>query len=275
MRRRILPRRLGSLALLVIVGAVVLGPLSAMVTTAFTRPTQFARQGIGLPAPWTSENFAALLSDPDVLIRPALITLAVAGILATVQTVTAVLAAYVFIRLPFRGSRVLLALYVGSYLAPPVVTFLPLYVVFARVGLIGTFWVLFVPFALASPYAILLLVQSFRSIPSEILDAAELDGASHGSVLRRIVLPLTLPTVGIVVLVSAVSAWNSYLWPRLASGVAFPQIQVAIGALQSQYDSNWTLVMAGTTLAVVPPLLAAAVIQRHLWRPAESSAWTA
>ena len=260
---------------LVIVGVAVLGPLSAMITTAFMSPTQFARRGLGLPAPWTAENFAALLSGPETLLRPAVITLAVAGILATLQTASAVLAAYVFLRLPFRGSRMLLALYVGSYLAPPVVTFLPLYAVFARLGLVGTFWALIVPFALASPYAILLLVQSFRSIPVEILDAAELDGASHAAVLRRIVLPLAGPTVGIVVLVSAVSAWNSYLWPRLAAGVAFPQIQVAIGALQSQYDSNWTMVMAGTTLAVVPPLLAAGFIQRHLWRTAESLPWSA
>jgi len=252
--------------------ALTVGPLLAIGLLAFTGPDQFARDGLGIPSPWTLENFAALFADPATMLRPLLLTTAVAAILAVVQTATAVLAAYVFARLEFRGRDALFAVYLASYLAPPVVTFLPLYSAFAAAGLIGTFWALVLPFALASPYAILLLRQAFRAIPAEILDAAELDGAGHATVLRAVVVPLARPAIATVLLVAAVSAWNAYLWPRLAAGVRFPQVQVAIGSLQSQYDSNWTLVMAGTVLAVIPPLLAAVVVQRPLRRALELQA---
>jgi multiple sugar transport system permease protein len=265
-RRRRRGRGILGAAVVLAAAAVTLGPLATVLLTAFTDPVRFARDGLGVPTPPTLANFAVLLADPDVLVRPMLTTLAVATILAIVQTTTAVLAAYVFTRLTFRGRDVLFAIYLASYLAPPVVTFLPLYAAFATAGLAGTFWALVLPFALASPYAILLLRQAFRAVPRDVLDAAELDGAGHGTVLRRIVLPLTRPVVATVVLVAAISAWNSYLWPRLAAGVRFPQVQVAIGSLQSQYDSNWTLVMAGTVLAVLPPIAAAILLQRPLRR---------
>jgi multiple sugar transport system permease protein len=271
MTRGVAPRIAGA-AIAVVAVALTVGPLLAIALLAFTGPGQFARDGLGIPSPWTLENFAGLFADPATMLRPLLITTAVAVILAVVQTTTAVLAAYVFARLTFRGRDALFAVYLTSYLAPPVVTFLPLYSAFAAAGLVGTFWALILPFALASPYAILLLRQAFRAIPAEILDAAQLDGAGDTTVLRAVVVPLARPAIATVLLVGAVSAWNSYLWPRLAAGVRFPQVQVAIGSLQSQYDSNWTLVMAGTVLAVIPPLLAAVVAQRPLRRALELQA---
>jgi multiple sugar transport system permease protein len=265
-------RRVAGASLAIVATAVTVGPLLAIVLLAFTGSAQFARDGLGIPSPWTLENFAALFADPAIMLRPLLTTTAVAVILAVLQTTTAVLAAYVFARLRFRGRDAVFAIYLASYLAPPVVTFLPLYSAFAALGLVGSFWALVIPFALASPYAILLLRQAFRAIPSEVLDAAELDGAGHATVLRAIVIPLARPAIATVLLVAAVSAWNSYLWPRLAAGVRFPQVQVAIGSLQGQYDSNWTLVMAGTVVAVIPPLIAALVAQRPLRRALELQA---
>jgi multiple sugar transport system permease protein len=271
MIRRRTPRAVGAAAA-VVTTALIAGPLVAIALVAFTTPAQFARAGLGIPSPWTLENFTELFADPATMLRPLLITTTVAVILAVVQTTTAVLAAYVFARLSFRGRDALFAVYLAAYLAPPVVTFLPLYSAFAAAGLVGTFWALVLPFALASPYAILLLRQAFRAIPADVLDAAELDGAGHATVLRAVVVPLARPAIATVMLVAAVSAWNAYLWPRLAAGVRFPQVQVAIGSLQSQYDSNWTLVMAGTTLAVLPPLLAAVVAQRPLRQALELQA---
>jgi multiple sugar transport system permease protein len=243
---------------------VVLGPLAAVAAAAFTAPEQFARHGLGVPLPPTLGNYAVLFSDPATLASPLLTTAGVTVLVAASQTLSSVLAAYAFAFLRFPARRALFAAYLLGYFAPPVVTVIPLYFVFARAGLTGTFLALALPFALASPYAVLLLRHSFAAVPRELINAATLDGANHGQVLRLVALPLARPAVVTVALVAGVSTWNSFLWPRLVAGIQLPQVQVAVASLQTQYSDNWTVVMAASLVALLPPLIATALAQRAI-----------
>lgn len=249
--------------------AAGLGPLVLGVVVALTSPGEFARSGLGLPDRLTLENVGRVLADPAALAVPMLRTAAVCILVASCQVAAALPAAYVFARSRSRLVGALFWLCIGGYLVPPVVAYLPLYLGFVQVGLAGTFWALVLPSALASPYAIFLLRQWLRAIPAELREAAELDGAGDLAILRTIVAPLARPAIATALLVSAVTAWNAYLWPRLIAGVTQPQVQVAIGALQSRYDSNWTEVMAAVMLALLPPVLLAAVLHRPLLRALE------
>ena len=245
-------------------GAAAILPIVLVVLTGGMSPQQFARSGVGLPAPWTTVNLEHLLADPGTLVQPMLTTTAVVVILVVTQTTSSLLAAYAFARLRFPARRVLFGLTLVGYLVPPVVTLLSVYVVFAQLGLAGSFLSLVLPFALASPFAVLLLRQWIARLPAEMFDAAALDGAGHLATIWRIVLPLSRPAIAAVVLATAVSGWNSYLWPRLVAGVRLPQVQVALAALQTQHQSNWTLVMAAAGLSLLPPLIGVAVFGRQL-----------
>lgn len=261
------PRRRRSIsrwtsAALVIAAVMTMTPFLLVVLVSFTSPAQFAREGLSLPDPWTLQNMADLLRDPTRLLEPMATTAVAAAVIVVVQTASSILAAYAFARFHFAGRRVLFWLYIGSYLVPPVVTFLPIYLVFVRVGLSGTYLALILPFAFASPYAIFLLYQWFAAIPDALFDAAELDGAGPWASLTKIALPLARPAVASVALVIAITTWNSYLWPRLIAGVQLPQVQVAIAGLRTQYDSNWTLIMAATLLTLLPPIGVTLLLRR-------------
>jgi len=259
-RRRAAPVAIVAL----LAGAAAVLPLALLVVTGGTSPEQFAARGIGLPDPWTAANLAALLRQPDVLLQPMLTTAAATAVVTAVQLLSSVLAAYVFVRIRFPGRGLLLAITVAGYLVPPVVTLLPVFLAFSAVGIAGGFLSLVLPSALASPFAVLLLRQWIAGMPSELFDAAELDGAGHLTVLRRLVVPLSAPAITAAALAAAVSTWNSYLWPRLIAGVRLPQLQVAMAGLQTEHQDNWTLVMAAAAIAVAPPIAATLLLSRRL-----------
>jgi multiple sugar transport system permease protein len=150
---------------------------------------------------------------------------------------------------------------------PSIVVVVPLYLMMAQLGLRNTFWGLVLPFAFASPYAVFLLREYFRGIPQDLVDAARLDGANTLDVLVEIVVPLSRPIIATLTLITAVSQWNSFLWPRvITSDNTWRPVTVATASLQSQYNGNWTLVMAATTLALVPLLALFLVFQRQIVR---------
>ena len=198
-------------------------PLALVVVAGGTTPRQFAARGLGIPDPWTLDNVAAVIGP---LAGPIATTAGVAILVAAVQTTSSVLAAYVFARVPFAGRGVLFAITIAGYAIPPVVTFLPVYLAVARLGLAGTFTALVLPTALASPFAVLLLRQWIAGLPAELFDAAQLDGAGHLATIRRVVVPLSRPAIAAAALAAGVSGWNAYLWPRLVAGVRLPQLQV-------------------------------------------------
>lgn len=264
--RRTTAERLAVGAVLLAAAIAAAAPLLLGAVVGITDPSQYAREGLALPRPPSAANASALFEDPRTFAIPILVTVAAGALIAATQTVSSVLAAYALALLTVRGRRVLLVALAAAYAAPPVTTIIPLYSAFAAAGLSGTFWALVLPFMLSSPYAVVLLVQWMRGIPRELIDAARLDGAGHRVLLGSIVAPLTRPAIAIVALVGFVSVWNSYLWPRAIAGTQLPQVQVALAALQTQYDSNWTLVMAAASLSMIPPVAIALALHRPLTR---------
>lgn len=265
-RARRATRAAGVWIVLALEGAVAVAPFILATLVAAMSREQFASDGAPLPDPWTAENFIAVLTKPYPLLAPAALTAAIAAVLCLVQTVSSIFAAYAFARFEFAGRRILFALMMLLWLMPPIVTVLPLYLAFATMRMAGTFVALVLPFVLASPYAVFLLRQWFAGIPADLFDAAAIDGASAWTAFRRIAMPLSAPAVASVVLVTAVTVWNSYLWPRLIAGTRLPQIQVSIASLQTQYDANWTLVLAASSLALLPPLVITVLLQRPFLR---------
>lgn len=180
------------------------------------------------------------------------------------QVVTAILAAYAFVRWRFMFDKALYALIAMTWLVPFQVIMIPNYVLAARLDLINTIWALILPH-FASAFAILMLVQAMRSFPNEIMEAAHMDGAGHWRILWRIVVPnLRAPLAALAILLF-ISSWNEYFWPLLLSrSPESTVIQIGIQMFLSEEGNQWGPLMAVSTLACLPVLLIYAVLQRQV-----------
>jgi multiple sugar transport system permease protein len=110
-----------------------------------------------------------------------------------------------------------------------------------------------------------LLRGYFRAIPADLINAARLDGANTPDVLVHVVVPASRPILVTLTLITVVSQWNNFMWPLvITSGSKWRVLTVATASLQSQYNGQWTLVMAATTVAIVPLIAVFLVFQRHI-----------
>jgi len=258
----------GIYAVLLAGAAVTLGPFVLSVMTSLKSPGQFAREpALALPSPVTFENYAALFGPRVDFTRAVLVTFLVVLVVTAGQITFSVLAAYAFARMRFPGRDALFWVYLATLMVPAIVTLIPLYLLLTETGLRNTFWALVLPFVFGSPYAIFLLREYFRGIPQELIDAAKLDGAGTLVTLVDVVVPLARPILATLTLITVVTHWNNFLWPLIiTSGEQWRVVTVATANLQSQYNGNWTLVMAATTLAIAPLLILFLIFQRQIVR---------
>ena len=249
---------------LTVLAAITLVPFGLGLLTSFTSARQFNTSApLSLPAPPTLANYGGLV---DVGFGRALVVTAlVTAVILVGQLSFSVLAAYAFARLEFPGRDALFWVYVATLMVPATVTVVPLYLMMAEAGLRNTFWALVLPFMFGSPYAIFLLREYFRTIPTDLIRAARIDGASTLDVLVHVVLPASRPVLVTLALITVVSQWNNFMWPLvITSGAKWQVLTVATAGLQSRYDAQWTLVMAATTVAIVPLIVVFVAFGRHI-----------
>ncbi len=252
---------------MLLAGAVLmLGPFLFSVMTALKTPRQFATTpALSLPDPATGENFVTLFGEPYQFYVPIAITAQVVIVMVVGQMFASILAAYAFSFLEFPGRDAIFWVYLATLMIPAIVTIIPLYVMMTQMGWRNTFAGLVVPLMFGSPYAVFLLRENFRSMPGEILDAARIDGAGNLRRLVSIVLPMNTPILATLLLITVVTHWNNFMWPSIiAPAREWRVITVATAALQSQYEGNWTLVMAATTIALAPLLILFVVFQDRI-----------
>jgi multiple sugar transport system permease protein len=247
------------------VGALItLAPLALGLMTSLTSAEQFnTKAPLSLPTPPTIENYTGL-ADAGFG-RALAVTALMTAVILLGQLTFSVLAAYAFARLEFPGRDALFWVYLATLMVPATVTVVPLYLMMAEAGLRNTFWALVLPYMFGSPYAIFLLREYFRSIPGDLIKAARIDGANTLDILMHVVVPASKPIL--VTLITVVSQWNSFMWPLvITSGDKWQVLTVATAGLQSRYNAQWTLVMAATTLAILPLIVLFVALGRHIVR---------
>jgi multiple sugar transport system permease protein len=256
-------RRCGIYLTLSFFAVLTLAPYVLSIGTSLKTPRQFARQSpLALPSPVTLGNYSSLHLWPPMVITVEVVLVVLVG-----QLTCSVLAAYAFARLRFPGRDALFWVYLATLMVPGVVTLIPRFVMLSEAGLRDTFWGIVLPSLFGSPYAIFLLREFFRTIPEDLISAARIDGAGNLRVLRHVVLPLSRPILSTLLIITVVSHWNEFLWPLIITSTdKWRVLTVATAGLQSQYNGNWTLVMAATSLATLPLLVLFLVFQRHIVR---------
>lgn len=192
-------------------------------------------------------------------------SLVIASITTAGILVTSMMAGYAFAKYRFRGRTALFSLLIATMFLPPIVTLIPLYHMVGSLGLSGSLFGVILP-NLANAFGIFLMRQFIAGVPDDLIDAARVDGASELTILFRIVMPSIAPAIAALALFAFVYHWNSYLWPLTVlqgSSDSYP-IVISLSRLLSYNRGamNTGLVMAGATLAVLPPLILFVLLQR-------------
>lgn len=187
-----------------------------------------------------------------------------AGILLC-QCVTVIPAAYAYARFQFKGSKLLFGLTLATMMIPGQLIFLPVFLMFSKLGMINSFASLILPSA-SSAFAIFMLRQTFKQVPEELLEAARLDHASEFSILKNIMLPIAKPTVVTLGLLAFIGTWNDYFWPMvMTTNNAVRTLPVGIAALRAAEGGlKYHILMAGNVMLVVPVLIAFFFAQKQI-----------
>ncbi|HEY8722222.1 MAG TPA: carbohydrate ABC transporter permease [Gaiellaceae bacterium] len=191
-------------------------------------------------------------------------TVFIAGVTVGLVLVTSLLAGFALGITWFRGRELVLFGVLSILMIPKVVLLIPDYVVLSRLHWLDTYWAQIVPWG-ASVFGIFLLRQFFRSLPPELVEAAELDGASQLQFLRTIAAPLARPALITIGLYTFIGSWNSFLWPFImTSSPRVQPIEVGLSTFFGTNGTDWTGLSAAVVFTTLPVMIVFMLAQRRL-----------
>jgi ABC-type glycerol-3-phosphate transport system permease component len=239
-------------------------PLVFMVSTSLKASRQIAK----FPPEWIPDP-VIWLNYPDVfryapLHKYLINTLFLAFPNVFGAVLTSALAAYAFARLRAPGKNLIFMLLLSTLMVPSIVTLIPTYILFSKLGWVGTFKPLVIPPLAGSAFFIFLLRQFFLTLPRELEDAALIDGCSRLRIFSSIVLPLAKPVLATVTVFAFMNSWNEYLGPLIYLGNQ-DQYTLSLGlqVFVEYHRAEWGLLMAASTMVVTPVLLLFFFAQKH------------
>lgn len=257
-------RRAGRYTLLVLVAIIVLFPIYTMVVAAFKPSDQFFVNPL-VPDGFTLDVIREAWTEGR-LGRYLLNSLVVAVIVTLFQVVSSVLAAYAFAILKFPLKNVFFVLFIATLLVPLEATLVVNFDTVDGLGWANTYQGLALPF-LATAFGVFLMRQVFMGLPTDLRDAARIDGVGHLGFLRHVGLPLVRPTLGALALFAFLGSWNQYLWPNLiVNETDMNTVQSGLRVLSRSNLDQPNLVMAGTFVAAIPVAIVLLLFQRQLVR---------
>jgi len=251
-------------AIVLLGAALTLIPFLWMLSTSLkTREQLYTFPPEWIPAPINFQSYR-ILFDPlpfdTFFLNSALI-----AILSTIGTLLACsLAAYAFARLRFPGREIIFGLLLATMMIPGQVLLLPLFILYKNINWLNTLYPLWVPSFFGSAFGTFLLRQFFLTLPSELTDAAKIDGCSHLGIYWRIILPLAGPGLATLGIFSFMGSWNSFLVPLIViSDIDLRTVPLGLAALQDSNEIRLNAVMAASTLSVLPILIVFFFAQKY------------
>ncbi len=249
---------------LLIVGAVAMAfPFYWMLLTSVKPDTEALQFPPTLwPHAFTLENYRRVFQMVPMgryLLNSVFVSsLVTLGVLASSAT-----AAHAFTRLRFPGRSVVFGLLIATMMIPFEVLLIPDFLIVRALGWQNTYWALILPWC-ASVFGIFLLRQAFMSLPEDLWDALRLDGGGHLRFLLSVALPLSVPALITVGIVTFLGSWNSLLWPLVVTDTPeLRPVQVGLASFQSEAGMYYNLSMAAAAISIAPILALYLVAQRY------------
>ena len=261
-RRKRLLIAIANHSLLIATALIFLLPFVFIVLTSLMTSHQALSPKLW-PDPFAWHNYVDVFTKAP-LWRYALNTLIYGGLATLGLLVSSIPVAYALARLRWRGSHVAFLITLVAMMLPPQVTIVPVYVLFAKLHLVGSLWPLILPNWFGDAFSIFLLRQFFLTIPEEYLDAARVDGCGELRILGTVVVRLAKPAIVAVALFSFLYTFNDFFLPLLYTGEAPHHWVLSIGLSQfrSLHQVQWNLTMAATLLVMVPVVVIFFLAQR-------------
>ncbi len=257
---------ISSSTIAVVVTFIALFPLAWMLMAGFKPEREVLAVPFRfLPTRWVLDSFKRLFADTTF---PFLTAMRSTFIVSAVATVLALavnsMAAYAFARLDFRFKRLLWGVTVLCMYIPGITILLTSFILVSRLGMLDTMAVLILP-GVASAYSIFFFRQFFLNMPLSLEEAALIDGATRFRIFTRIYLPNALSPLVIIGVGTFLGYWNSFLWPTMTvTKISNLQVMQVMRSYSSMYSTWWGTVMAGSTLAALPPIILFLIFQRHI-----------
>lgn len=196
-------------------------------------------------------------------------TIFVSGFVTFLQLIIGSMAGYAFARLNFRGKNMLFMALLGTMMVPGHVTLIPNYVLMRYLGWLNKYQALLIPpvFNGICVTGMFLMRQYFFSIPKELEEAAIIDGCSRAKVFWRIVLPNAKPALATFAIIAFNAQWNAFLWPLIViNDVKKMPIQVGLSYFKGVAATNWGVLLAGTTISIIPVIIVFLIFQKYFVR---------
>lgn len=214
------------------------------------------------PNPTSLENYARLFKAGSIwrwMINSAL----VAGVVTFFTLFFDSMAGYAFAKKRFPGRNQLFWVIISMMIIPGQVTLVPIFIIMSRLGLLNTLYAVMLP-AFADVFGVFLMRQNIQTIPSELEDAARIDGAGPFTIYLRIIVPLVAPALAVLAIFTFMGNWNSFLWPLIVlNDPAKLTLPVGLATLQQENTVDYGLQMAGATLAAIPMIILFFSLQRY------------
>lgn len=249
-----------------VVALMALFPLFWMMVSGFKPETQVLRVPFTFwPTTWMTENYEQLFEDKTFPYGMALRNTAFVALVAAFSSVAInSMAGYAYARLDFKFKKYLWRYTIFTMYIPGITILLTSFMLVHRLGMLDTFSVLIIP-GLANAYSIFFFRQFFLNMPMAIEDAALIDGASRFRIFLQIYFPNAKSPYVILGTGAFLGYWNSFLWPVMTiTSKEYIQIMQVIRSYNSMYASKYGVVLAGSTLAAIPPILIFMFLQKHI-----------
>jgi multiple sugar transport system permease protein len=249
--------------LLTIGGIFFLLPFFWMVLSSFKPESEIVQiPPTFWPATFTTYNFSYLFENMNfgVYLKNTLIIVlfSFGGLMLNA------LAGFGFAKYDFKGRNGLFVLVLATMMIPSQVTMIPVYLILNSLGLTNTMTGIVLP-GLVGAFAIFLFRQFMSTIPTELLEATRLDGASEYRIFLQIALPISKPSLAVQAILTFIAGWNSFLWPLIiANDESLYTLSVGLSLLKGQYAANFGLQMAGATFMVAPVIVLFTYFQKHI-----------
>lgn len=244
-------RQIGLKSVLIILAAVALAPYLFMVVTSVKTNQQFADSFWQISFPLHFENYAVAWNQ----VAPYLFNTAIVAVISIVLIlVIASISGFVLARYRFGGKKFIYGAVLVLMMVPGLANLIPLFILMKDLGLLNTYIVLVVPYTAGGVVLGTILIRNFvEGIPQAIFDAARIDGASGARMYRSIMLPLSLPVLGTIALLTVSEVWNDFFWPLLViSDNNLRTVSVGLQFFQGQNMTDYGPLMAGYLIASLP-----------------------
>jgi len=261
--------RLGAgiaLTILIVLGLIwVVIPVGWVILTSLKERSQiFAWPPVYWPDPIRWQNYSDVVTQIPLL-RFALNSLFISVLNIIGRVLSCTLVGFAFARLRFPGRNLWFMVMLSTLVIPSQVTLIPQFMLYSWLGWVGTYLPLIVPAFFADAFFVFLTRQYIMTIPIQLDEAARIDGASTWAVFRRIILPLCVPPIIVITVLTYLWTWNEFLMPLIyISRYEDFTIQLGLDMLKGRYNIQWNLIMAGSIIGMLPPAIVYFFTQKYV-----------